>query len=225
MDALESVEVAMRVELSLCLGRKGAFAYLNPAELDSDFSRWPKSGSPEYISWVSKMSQMVGRSKEEFVSHFKDKYELPMPIWEACELWDFGMMSRLYSGLKAPDKQTIATRLEVANGGLLESWLRALNVVRNIVAHHARLWNRLLGVSPTLPRRGLMPPFDVLPRHTNKRIYSILCILAHFLKVINPNSGWRARVVALVDKFPPMPHARLSDMGFPADWKTHPFWI
>ena len=233
MDALERVEVAVRVEISLCLGRRGAFAYLDPAELHPDFSRWPQSGPPAYINWVNKMSQLVSRSKkEEFVVHFKDNYQPPLPVWMACELWDFGAMRELYGGLKSQDKQTIAVALNVDNGKLLESWLHSLNFVRNIVAHHGRLWNRPLVISPSLPPRGSMPAFDVLrpdPNSTlrlnsDKRIYAILCILAHFIKVINPNSGWKNRVVALATSFPAMPHAKLSDMGFPANWQTHSFW-
>jgi len=172
------------------------------------------------------MAALHSQSHEEFVRHFDDKYSPPMPIWMACELWDFGMMSRLYSGLKAPDKQVIAVRFSVPNGGFLESWLRALNVIRNIVAHHARLWNRLLGVAPALPRRNVLPSFDVFQSRPDltKRVYAILCILAHLLGVINPTSGWKDRVVALASAFPSMPHAKLSDMGFPLDWQTHSFW-
>jgi abortive infection bacteriophage resistance protein len=101
-----------------------------------------------------------------------------------------------------------------------------LNVIRNIVAHHGRLWNRFLGVAPTLPRPATMPDFDVLlaQRSINKRLYFVLCVLAHFLSIISPTSSWKKRVVALADALPPMPHAKLSDAGFPADWKTHAFW-
>jgi len=226
MDAIERVEIAMRVELSLCLGSKGAFSYLDAAQLDPKFSASTSGGSSLLDDWKAKMTTLHNQSHEEFVRHFDGVYSLPMPIWMACELWDFGMMSRLFSGLKAPDKQTIALRFGVPKAGWLESWLRALNVVRNIVAHHARLWNRLLGVSPALPPRGSMPGFDGLQLfpNVNRRVYAILCILAHLLSVINPNSHWKNRVVALANAFPSMPHAKLSDMGFPANWQTHSFW-
>lgn len=234
MDAIERVEVAVRVELSLVLGRRGAFAYLDPTQLHPNFLRFPKSIAPgpsksitpDFVTWVNKMSQLPNRSKEDFVAHFKRKYDFPMPIWMACELWDFGMMSTLYSGLLLSDKQAIADQLAVANHELLESWLRSLNVIRNIVAHHGRLWNRTLGVSPALPGLGVMPDFDVMrpERDINKRIYFALCILSHLLKIINPTSSWKNRVVELADAFPIMPHAQLNSAGFPANWKTHAFW-
>lgn len=226
MDAIERVEIALRVELSLCLGRKGPFAYLDPTQLHPKFSLLDSSGQSPLSIWQTKMTALHNQSSEEFVRHFNGNYQRPMPIWMACELWDFGMTSRLYSGLKLADKQDIAKQFSIANHALLESWIRSLNSVRNIVAHHGRLWNRFFGASPSLPRPGLMSNFDALHSvpFVNKRIYFVLCVLAHFLSVINPSSGWKSRVVALIDAFPNMPHAQLTSAGFPADWKTHAFW-
>nr|WP_245153128.1 Abi family protein [Xanthomonas oryzae] len=34
---------------------------------------------------------------------------------------------------------------------MLKSWLHALTSIRNICAHHSRLWNRELGIRPELP--------------------------------------------------------------------------
>jgi len=39
LDAIERVEIAMRVELSLCLGRKAPFAYSDAAQLEAVFIR------------------------------------------------------------------------------------------------------------------------------------------------------------------------------------------
>ena len=35
---------------------------------------------------------------------------------------------------------------------MAESWLVALNTVRNCCAHHSRLWNKTLGTKPMIPR-------------------------------------------------------------------------
>lgn len=45
---------------------------------------------------------------------------------------------------------------------VLASWLRHLSLVRNICAHHSRLWNRDFTITPTLPRNkpvGLVKQF------------------------------------------------------------------
>jgi len=109
----------------------------------------------------------------------------------------------------------------------MRSWLRSLNYVRNVIAHHGRLWNLNLADSPSLPtRRGVMVDFDALvPLPTvNTRIYSICCILSHFSKVIDRQSCWSQRLTELIKSFPIMPHANIQNMDFPNDWQNHNFW-
>lgn len=229
MDAIERVEIATRVEISLLLGKLDPLAHLNPAHFRPEFvSRLSKTGKviTPHADWMAKMQTMEERSTDEFASHFRRKYSSPLPIWIACELWDFGMLSWLYSGLKDADRTTIAQRFGISNAKILESWLRALNHCRNIIAHHGRLWNRNLVDYPLVPFKGRMAAFDVWHLYANieKRVYSILCVLSHFISLINPTSSWKNRVVSLANSFPAMPHARLGDMGFPNDWKTHAFW-
>lgn len=38
------------------------------------------------------------------------------------------------------------------NAEILESWLKAFNSIRNICAHHSRLWNRELGIAIKIPQ-------------------------------------------------------------------------
>lgn len=51
---------------------------------------------------------------------------------------------------KDKDKKIIAEGFDLF-APLLESWLHTLTVIRNICAHHARLWNRELGIKPASP--------------------------------------------------------------------------
>lgn len=227
LDAIEQVEIAVRVEIALLLGQRDAFAYANPVLLDANFGKSSSVlGQQAYTKWINEMNLAVDRSREEFVRHYKSKYSLPLPIWIAIELWDFGLLSHFYSGLHVADRAIVAQRFGISNSILLRSWLHSLNYCRNIIAHHGRLWNRNLAVYPRLPFVGRMSAFDALDRTTDvdKRIYAILCVLSHLLRIINPSSSWNERVVALADSFPAMPHAKLSDAGFPSNWKTHSFW-
>ena len=84
-----------------------------------------------------------------------------------------------------------------------------------------------MGLSrPLLPQAGAIPHLDhLLPlpvAHT--RIYAICCILCFLTRIINPQSDWIEEAQAVFIGFPAMPHAAIQDMGFPADWQTHPLW-
>ena len=232
LDALEQIEIAARVEIALRLGAQDPFAYANPTLLHSDFLLPTRNGQSKYQNWHDKFDNAVLRSRDEFVIHYKKKYvtqaNLPMqlPIWMAIELWDFGMLSHIYGGLKVLDQRAIALRFSVPSEPLMGSWLRSLNYVRNVIAHHGRLWNIGLVDRPKLPSRGFMSDFDHLtfdPR-ANRRIYSICCILSHFSRATNSQSPWPQQLASLVANFPTMPYAQVGDMGFPTNWQANNLW-
>jgi len=79
-------------------------------------------------------------SDEEFVAHFKDKYNTTdLPLWSVVETLSFTTTSRLFSAMKAKDKKIIADKLGI-NQKVLSNWLHALTILRNICAHHSRLY-------------------------------------------------------------------------------------
>jgi abortive infection bacteriophage resistance protein len=235
LDALERVEVSVRVDVAYRLSAKDIFAHENPALLDTRFVSPGQSGEPsKHQLWLLKQNDLIRKSREEFVAHFQNKYGLPLPIWASIELWDFGMLSKFYEGMKGIDKHAIATQYKLPNRRgeledwqLMQSWLRTLNFIRNVAAHHSRLWNKNLVDQPKLPkRRGDLPVFDPLvgnPRIVS-RLYVVLCILSYFMTEICPQTTWRHRVVELVKAFPDAPDLSVADMGFPEDWESQAFW-
>ncbi len=227
LDAIERAEIAARVEIALVLGQRDTFAHTKPALFRSRFSSPGRSGSSDYQNWILKFNEIYRRSMAEFITHHKHQYgpSSPLPLWIAIELWDFGMLSYAYSGMQYRDQVRVAARFGILDWQLLESWLRSLNYVRNVIAHHGRLWN--LGLSrPLLPQPGAIPALDhLLPLPMARtRIYAVCCLLCFLTRVINPQSHWIEEAKTAFAHFPVMPHAVLQDMGFPADWQTHPLW-
>jgi abortive infection bacteriophage resistance protein len=231
LDAIERVEVTLRVDISYMLGSKDTFAHTNPCMLHGNFTKKKKlTGLTAHQEWLVKYEKVLKRSKEDFVKHYKYKYGLPLPIWVSVELWDFGMLSTFYQGMQTSDKTTIATKYGILDFSVMESWLRTLTYIRNVAAHHSRLWNRNLVDQPKLPKIGEIKAFDplvsasVTVKDVSRRLYGVLCILVYLLKVISPNSSWRDRLCEMVDQFPIIPQLSISEMGFPRDWKSHDFW-
>jgi abortive infection bacteriophage resistance protein len=228
LDAIERVEVAFRVDIAYLLGSRDCFAYENPSLLHGNFTKKinPKIGRTKHAEWLTKHNQLINRSKEDFVEHYKSKYGMPLPIWVAIELWDFGLLSTFYQGMTVVDKDNIASKYNIPNGQIMESWLRCLNYVRNVVAHHNRLWNRNLIDQPKLAKEGVMPDFDLLVGNSRatSRVYVVLCILAHFMKHVCPRSHWQRRVIYLIQSFPSTVHISVKDMGFPENWEQQRFW-
>lgn len=223
LDALERIEIALRVDLSYRLGQKGAFAYQDPAHFHSNFTAvaQPHTGLSKHTEWLNKHSDLIRRSREKFIAHYRRKYGLPMAIWVACEVWDFGCMSVLFSGLPTVEQDAIAQAygLPPGNGQEFASWLRSLNYLRNVCAHHSRLWNRNVIDQPRLPRIGSLPSLDCFQGQPQliARPFLLLCICQHFMRQINPSSSWGARVVNLLDEFPDLRHLGLTLQGMGMD--------
>jgi len=230
LDALERVEIAVRTDIALLLGQHSPTAHRDPSLLHGNFARRvdPKIRLTLHRDWLTRVDHSFARSKEDFVVHFKNKYAgSDLPIWMSVELWDFGALSHFYAGLTIKDRATISQRYGVISPGVLETWLRCLNDIRNICAHHARLWNRPRPSQPKLPALGELPALDhlhKLPSGALARLYPGLAILQVLLKVINPASSWSKRLGEHVATLPRTPVVNLASAGFPANWQALPLW-
>ena len=231
LDALERVEVAIRVDISYNLGAKDKFAHTKPEFLHGNFTKQAtKNGRTGFEIWHEKYQQSQERAHEDFLDHYKNKHGLPLPIWVSVELWDFGMLSHFYKGMQHADKTGIAKKYGIPRCETLESWLRALNFLRNVAAHHSRLWNKNLIDQPKYPKRGEIIEFDALLRdpsiaaEASARVYSVLCILIYLVKQISPTSSWPKRLLEHIESFPGNSKISVKDMGFPSGWQTQKFW-
>ena len=215
-DAIERIEVYLRTQLAYELaGRGGPFGYMQPEAL-------PNLSRSGYDKLIQRCRTAYARSREPFAIHFKSDYsgdELP-PYWVLVNLMDFGMVLTLYRGAPNDVRKSIASRFDL-KPRVMDSWLVALNTIRNICAHHGRLWNRVLGTKPMIPREKNDPrwhePFEVRP----DKIFSILTILSYMLETAAASSAWRARLFLLL-------RTRLPDdlrrMGFVKGWESCPIW-
>ncbi len=135
---LESVELNVKTQISYFLSQKyGGYGYLD----DSNFTN-----SLLHQKLIQSLNDTIQRSSEIFVKHHASKQnkEIPiLPIWIAIELLTFGSVSKhLYHILTTQDKKQISDLLKIKSQKVLASFLRALTLLRNICAHHSRLYNR-----------------------------------------------------------------------------------
>ena len=228
MDALERIEIALRADISHTLGKIDPFAYLNPELFHKTFSVTldERTGLTKHHQWLGRHAQLITRSREEFVSHHRDRYGYPLAIWVACELWDFGTMSTLFGGLREQEQNAIAQRYGIDNGRTFASWLRSMNYLRNVCAHHARLWNRNVIDQPKLPAVHEVDWVKEVEedRHARARCFVLLLIVRHVLQVINPRSKWSERMKSHLKGFGrlELDHLGLNlrGMGAPDGWEN-----
>ena len=233
LDALERIEIGVRVLIGFTLGRRGAYAHLDAGNLDGRSTQSSGGRPSTYDRWLRKMLAAQTRSSEDFVLHFQHKYDGRLPVWVMTEILDFGSMSYLFQGLKSSDRNEIAARLDIldrhsdGNGGALANWLRVLNYVRNVCAHHSRLWNRNLvdQIAPSHLRS--IPDLDHLADRevSHFRIYSTLCIVAFLLARVGQGPHWAAQVSGLLSAEITACGRSLHELGFPSGWAAERPWV
>lgn len=130
-----------------------------------------------------------------------------------------GILSLLFKYLNGGrTKRNIANHFGVADT-VLESWIHSFVYVRNICAHHSRLWNKTLRVTGGFPKRTSHGFINT--RVQNDRVYYILCIIRYMLLTINPNSSFTTRLKQLLQDYPSVD---IKAMGFSANWESEPLW-
>jgi abortive infection bacteriophage resistance protein len=226
LDALERIEVALRVDIAYLLGERNTFAHLDAGELHSGFAGKPRrDGKTAHQVWCERHEQLVARSKEEFVKHYHAKHGPALPIWVAIEVWDFGTMSQLFAMMKVFDQQRIAAKYGVADWKVFQSWLRSLSYLRNLVAHHSRLWNRNVVDQPKLPRPEAMAWCDAFAGKNDllAKPFLLLSICRHMVQIICPDTAWHLRLGEHLRSFPAQyvtPPRSIADMGTPPGWDS-----
>jgi len=212
LEAIERIEVALRTGLTYGIShRYGPFGYVDPNNFDRRF---------DHDAFMAELEEMEHGSRETFVEHYREKYreEAHLPFWMASELVSFGRLSRMFKASHPEIKKAFARRVDVADVAIVSSWLHSRSYIRNVCAHHSRLWNRELAVRPVLPRKSPSWPYEI---PGTERLYCVLVIIRHVLLRLWPQCKWRDRLFALMDQHPEI---NLAAMRFPRDWRTVPPW-
>lgn len=236
MDGVERFEVAFRMRIGYVLGRRSAFAHLKPENFLPNFvvnqkddeTGWLTQPS-KHTEWLQRVAHRLNGSDEAFVAHFKENYDGQIPIWALTELLELGHLSRLYQGLSDDDAQEIASAFGVPTKKLMASWLASVNYVRNVAAHHARLFNRKLQNAPSRPKAKLVPLLDHLrdenPLKGGFGVYNALAVIAYLLRSIDDSSvEWCRRVMELLKEFPASSALTLESLGVPKGWEELGLW-
>ncbi len=214
MDAMERIEISIRTNVTYHLSTKyGAFALEDHKNFHESFG---------HSKWLLQIKEEVTRSRERFIEHYKEKYRgFPsIPVWMATEVMSFGSLSLLYKGLSNYDKRTISDFYSL-HPKTLANWLHFLTYVRNICAHHGRLWNKELAIKPKLDELNKLWPTNFSPK--NDRSFIILSILKYLLHKAGNGKEWSYNCHQLITPILSQYHWAHTSMDIPENWLQYSF--
>lgn len=218
MEAIERIEVALRSQwgCALALESNSSHAYMTPSLFKC---------RRKHIKHLAKIVKEFEDSNETFIQHYKDNYNSPPlpPIWSVVETMTLGTLSHWFENTNHTEaKKSIMRKFSMPTIEITEKVFHALTPVRNVCAHHNRLWNRRFPIS--LPQiksysHSLVPQNS--PHHQANHLYNYLVIIAILMDAISPRSSWRNRLITLLGSMTP---GNIKAMGFPGDWQSRPIW-
>ncbi len=211
-DAIEKIEVAFRSSISEVTSEAfNLFWYM-----DKKFYH----NQSQYINLTKKIDTLLRKPEEVFVQHYLKKYHYPSypPIWMIIETLSFGTCSKLFTNIQSISVRNRISDVFNQHTTIIESWIRVLVWIRNIGAHHARLWNRWLVESPIISKKD---PARVHILNNNRKFIAIAYIIFNLLKEIEPESTWKQKLFNLFEKYEDYPGVA---MGFDKNWRNDLFW-
>lgn len=176
---------------------------------------------------LTQLKKDVKRSKEDFIKHLESKYQETLPpIWAVVELMTIGQLSRWFSNIKARQDRKDITKIYDIDENIMVSFCEHLSLVRNIAAHHSRLWNRDITKKMRLPNKGPNDLLNSLWKLDNlndrrlKKLYNTLTMTLYLMNTITPGHHWKEGFKRLVKTH----SIDTTKMGFPSNWKSRPLW-
>jgi abortive infection bacteriophage resistance protein len=213
-NEIEKIEVAIRSAISNLISRTfGDVFWITNA----DYFRNPAI----FTKTLTLIESELDRSKEEFISHFQDKYTNPYPpAWMLTEIMPLGVLFNVFHNLKNMNvKKKVAAYFGISLP-TFNSWMLILSNLRNLCGHHARLWNKEISLVATDPQLHIFPWIDSTKTDA-KRIYYRICIIKYLLFTVSPNNRFTQKLNSLLAEYPTID---IRAMSFPADWESEPLW-
>lgn len=227
MEAIERIEVSLRAEWSGTLALHGGVNAYADANLFKS-----KTKKFDYAYSLKKITKTITQENDEkFIKHHRDNYlnRNEPPIWAVAQIMSIGELSKWVGGtIESQTRESIRKMFKIKDDDGIETVFYAVSNIRNICAHHSRLWNRIIKVS--LPKDLQDSISAQLITYRDKKnqvkidshLYNYLILIEHLLQSINPNSDWIVRLVELLLEKKDYSHHK--QMGFPEDWKSREPW-
>lgn len=226
-DAIERIEIALRTKMIYHMSVSyGGLWYLNPALFENTTITVDGIVKTIHRNTIDELKKEFKRSQEIFIKDQRNRYpNQDADAWKILEVASMGTLSKLYKSIKhqLPEKAIIAKEMGLNLHNELSSWLEAITYIRNIIAHHSRLWSRNMVKTPTVHINnpvGIWFSNPLVPVQNKKPFLIISCML-YICNQVTPNHQIKAKIIELFNNNPSVP---IYKLGFLNNWNTEPLW-
>jgi abortive infection bacteriophage resistance protein len=218
LDAIERIEVAFRAAIANTLANDracGPHFYLDAVHF---------AKAEEHRSFLK---NVLGLRESLPIQHYYDTYNTPAlpPIWAVLEAMSIGQLSKLLAGLHLDHRKSIAACFGY-DETVITSWLKSLTLLRNLCAHHSRLWNT--SITSNAPKYANAIKSEFPPHGDHGRVFSRVVVVQALMQVIDPSSDWKDEFKQVMATLPVATLAKAgctpNVLGLVPGWEVRPFW-
>lgn len=229
-DAIERIEISLRTQLIHQLSQKyGSHWHTDNSLFKTITYQNKETGEIQQREIFNDLNshireQLKSNKSMEFIKHYQKKYNEPdtPPSWMSVEILYFNQLSLICKSLKNPKDLSDLSGYFSLPKDIFISWIHTVNYLRNICAHHSRLWNLTLQVTPSKLQFSKRLNWITAPEKAQSaKMYYSLCVIIYFLQTINPNSKFVKHFKDLCGEFPDV---NIGYMGFPDNWMKEKIW-
>ncbi len=216
-ESISHIEIALRTQIELVMSLSYGPNWYTDSRyfFNSDF----------FNKNFKELEKCWERSEEKFKKHYETKYietELP-PSWMIFETSTFGLTSKYYESIdnNYSEKAQIAGFFGFGKSQvfIFISWLKHLTTVRNVCAHHSRLYSRANINRPVFPKKLKGSWVSSWPN--DDRVYTSVCIIKKLLDYCMPEYDFVGKLKPIIKM---ARKEQLPSMGFPVDWESEPLF-
>jgi abortive infection bacteriophage resistance protein len=226
-DAIEQIEITLRTKMIYHLSiAYGGLWYLNPVLFEPAVITQQGVTQTAHLFALDELQKEFNRSQEIFIKDQKIRYpNQSADAWKILEVASMGTLSKLYKNLKnkLPEKAAIANEMGLNSTFTFVGWLESITLMRNLIAHHARLWCRSLVKRPSMQLNNPAEAWLVSPLQSGQlnKPFAVISCMVYLCNHLNQSEEIKDRIVALIDSYPNIPVYRY---GFLNGWRSEPLW-
>lgn len=199
--------------------------YLDSAHFQTGTTEINGVVQTRHLHTLAELTKEFNRSQEIFIKDHKQRYPNDhADAWKILEVASMGCLSKLYKSLEGqlPEKSLIANEMGFNLHSELSSWLEAITYLRNIIAHHSRLWSRTMVKKPIALNNPRSSWFvDPLVPVQEKKPFLMISSLVYICNQVTPGHHIKEKILQLFDDYPNVP---IYKLGFLNNWKQTPIW-
>ena len=224
---IEQIEIAVRTKMiyHLSIAYSGLW-YLNHDLFDSTTYIIDGKRKTAHCKVLEDLQKELDRTQEIFIKEHQLKHPKQSPeAWKLLEITSMGTLSKLYKNMKItlPEKSIISKEMGINSPHVFCSWLESIAYMRNIIAHHSRLWSRTMTKRPSMKLNNPIGGWFNQPLKQGQidKPFSIISCMVYLCNFLNFTNEIKPKILDLIQTYPNLP---IYKLGFFNQWHSEPLW-